>query len=184
MARTKNTPADPEAEKAELRQLTRELHEAAQDARGAARELRDALKLVEDTAEDTVTAVITPLCNEVTDGMNQLFKVGEARIDFQVNHLEEIGTIVIDKVGELMKDTEARMLGFGGIEDVEKHVLESIHQSMHELSHDEGFIGDVAEMMSTRVKFILPPSNHMAAAARVAARDQAEKMLSKANDVG
>jgi hypothetical protein len=48
--RPKNAPKDPAEEREQLRQLTRELHEAAQHARDAARELRDARQQVAASA--------------------------------------------------------------------------------------------------------------------------------------
>lgn len=58
--RVKGAPADPAAEREQLRQLTRELHEAAKDARAAAKELRAARQDIDEAAGAAVDQSVIP----------------------------------------------------------------------------------------------------------------------------
>jgi uncharacterized coiled-coil DUF342 family protein len=65
------TPADPEAERRELRQLTRELHEAAQGARDAAKELRAARNEVREDFEKILKPYIDEHLDYLADKFNE-----------------------------------------------------------------------------------------------------------------
>jgi hypothetical protein len=86
----KGAPTDPEAERELLRQLTRELHEAAQDARDAARVLRaeraEAAALIGDQA--------VGLVNPIIEEMNRHIKDAEGNL---VSQMIEIEKLVTDK---------------------------------------------------------------------------------------
>jgi len=69
--RTKRGPASPEEEREQLRQLTRELHEAAQDARAAARELRDRRREIAEDLTTRFQPVITKYQKELQDFVNR-----------------------------------------------------------------------------------------------------------------
>lgn len=59
--RDKRAPASPEEEREQLRALTRELHEAVQDARAAARELRGARQETEAACSAMVETALERL---------------------------------------------------------------------------------------------------------------------------
>lgn len=158
----RSVPADPEAEKAQLRQLTRELHEAAQDARDAARELIAARKTVESTAEDTIDVIVTKLFKEMENHLDEIVKAGEYRTDFQVDHITEITNLCMEKVGVLVQNVEARLAGYESREDLGRVFTEVVQDTVNELAKDKEFIGDVAEAVSDHMKFVLPgrPAQH------------------------
>lgn len=156
MSRTypKGGDVDPAvAERERLRQQTRELHEAAQGARDAARELRAALAEVDKTAEATILRVIKPLCNEVAESVGKMLPAIEARVDVTIGHLQEITEICIDKVQELEATTVARMAGFEDLEATQQHINKEINEAIAGLARDQEFVADVASHLNPRVRF-------------------------------
>lgn len=149
-------PADPEAEKAELRQLTRELNEATKDARTAARELREARQTIQKTVDKTLEEMFLKLSQDIENAVKSFIEAGDARVDFQVNHVEECAKICIDKVGELIKDTEARLIGYKNADEIGEKVTNGIHGAIHELAADRQFIDEVAAAVSECMKFVAP----------------------------
>lgn len=135
-----------------LRLQARELHEAAQRAEAAARELRGARALVEKIAEDKIVAIITPVCAEVVDGINELAKAGNDRIDFQVEHITNIVNIAQDQVAQMSKDVEARLMGYRDSVQVKERLVAEINRSMGVLVKDEAFMGTLAEMVAENLR--------------------------------
>lgn len=136
------------AERARLKEQTRELHEAASAAREAARELRAAVKLTDQTAEATIVKIITPLCDDVTEAMKKLLAAGAAHVDFRVNHLEEVTDICIEAVQELIRNAEARMTGYESYGDIATRITGAIRDSMGDLVRDEKYMSELAELVS------------------------------------
>ena len=95
--RDKRGPASPEEEREQLRQLTRELHEAAKDARAAARELRDARGSVTDTAERYIIGIVETRVQEIN-----------RQIDRQAEQLFDS----IADIGDKIEEKHAQLLGF------------------------------------------------------------------------
>lgn len=165
-------PADPEAERAELRQLTRELNEATRDARTAARELREARQTIQKTVDKTVEEMMLKLSQDIAGAIKSFTEAGDARVDFQVNHVEECAKICIDKVDELVKDTEARLIGYKNADEIGEKVANGIHGAIHELAADRQFIDEVAAALSEHVTVFVPNPggvNHVAMRSRLLA---------------
>lgn len=149
-------PADPEAEKAELRQLTRELHEAAQDARAAARELREARQTVEKTVNDTLGKMLEQVGKGIEEGMKKMDETFKNRADFEVNNLVGMTTICIDKVKTTIAEAECRLGGYANQQDLADQITSEIRESIPELAKNRDFLDDVAAAISSHMKFVLP----------------------------
>jgi hypothetical protein len=93
--RPKRAPATPEEEREQLRQLTRELHEAAQAARDAARELRGQRHQI---AEDLATQ-FRPV---IAQFQEQLQKFTNHQIDLLSKDIRDIERHIQQAFAELM----------------------------------------------------------------------------------
>lgn len=92
----KKRTAGPEDEREELRQLTRELHEAAQNARDVARDLRAARKEIGESAEDQAVNVIGPLIEKLNETVREaeqamIVSINEANLLIEDKHRELLG---------------------------------------------------------------------------------------------
>lgn len=102
--REKNAPRTPEEERALLRQLTRELHEAAQDARDAVRELNAAVA----AAGPSMEARAEGACQNV---LAQIQDIGQGCVE-SLAHFEQV---VEDNTASAVRAIElnhARLTGF------------------------------------------------------------------------
>lgn len=97
MTRRKDAPLSAEEEREQLRQLTRELHEAAQEARDAARELHAQRAMTARSAADQATAVINPLI---------------AALNKQVKETEDVIVANLEAGREKIEDHHRELLGF------------------------------------------------------------------------
>lgn len=151
--RVKGAPASDQELLEQKRQVTRELHEAAQNARDAARELRAALALVGETAEAAVARVIAPLVDSLTEQMERIRPAVDGRIDFHVDHLEQVTRLCIDKVKELESTTVSRLMGFTDLEAARRFISAGINEAIADLASNQEFVEDVAEHLNPRVRF-------------------------------
>lgn len=107
------TPPPTQAE--EMRQLTRELHEAAKDARAAARELREA----QGAALATADQIYEAKANEAVAGIVKEFNTG---LDAVQNQLNEAAASI--------RDTIARYLGCGDSTEMLKLVISQMQEML------------------------------------------------------
>lgn len=156
--RIKGAPKSPEEERAELRQLTRELHEAAQDARGAARELRAEREKAAGIIEDMITELVVPLVNEAVTEINGHFNAGVLAAQGKFAEVDETLLKMVRDARECAgliekkaMDVEARLAGFSSREDALAVLQGSIAGTIATLAREEVFISDVAAKIAESV---------------------------------
>lgn len=178
-------PRTPEQEREELRQLTRELHEAAQDARDAARELRAERKIIYDTAATLIREQVTVLVEDAVAQLNQGFtemkEATDKRVDFYMDHVEKTAVMCIERLKETAMGTEARLTGYDNPDQVADKMMEDINQILHQLSRNPEFIADVAARISGSVGRYL--GDH-GGSIMVGTREQVDRYVAAGGDPG
>lgn len=120
--------AGPQDEREQFRQLTRELHEAAQAARDAARELRAEQASAAALAADQALTMINPLIAE----LNTTLKQAENNL---IKKIEE--------ANDLISERHAELLGFADHNELVTWLADSIMKFMK----TPEFTGAVAEKL-------------------------------------
>lgn len=134
--REKNAPASPQEERALLRQLTRELHEAAQGARDAARDLRAARAETVDGATAAVAVVIDAGLGILSDEFRRSRET-----------LESFKAIVAQKTTEAVEaieDNHARLMKFEDSTALARYIVTEV---FHGLAANPDFVRDVGHAM-------------------------------------
>lgn len=106
--RAKGAAATPEEEREQLRQLTRELHEAAQDARDAERRLRAARKEIADGAEAVIEETVNRHQIEIDAVIKQNYATVQRTLEVQERETREHYTELLGQDGA---DLIARVCG-------------------------------------------------------------------------
>lgn len=146
MSRTypKGGDVDPAvAERERMRQQTRELHEAAKDARDAARDLR----AVRDQIARNAEAIIDSKLEE----LRQWIVAQSEQVCNQVNGVSASATEALDHIADVALRTEARIAGYKDQHEVGETVNRGIRQTIAELSTSQQFIDDVAAVVAEAV---------------------------------
>lgn len=129
----RDIPADPAAEREQLRQLTRELHEAAQDARDAARQLRaeraEAAQLIGDQA--------VSLVNPIIEEMNRQIRQGEEELVAQMQQIED-----------LITEKFAAILGLANFAEAKQFVADTITGQMNRPEYTDAIARGVLARMT------------------------------------
>ena len=156
--KAKGAPKSPEEERAELRQLTRELHEAAQVAKDAARELRDARQEVRDTAHAMIVELVVTLVNEAVTDINAHFDDGLraaegkfAEADAACAKMIQDARACAELIETTAMNTEARLAGFADRGDALAVLTSSIQGTVATLAREPAFISDVAAKIAESV---------------------------------
>ena len=162
--RPKGAPASPEEERAQLRQLTRELHEAAQDARDAARELRTA-------RAETVAGVDATLVSHTRATLDELS--GTFRESREIlQQFQETVAVKTEEAVTAIEDNHARLAGFEDRMEFARFLVMEVFES---LVHDPHFIRDVGAAMR---QVSAPPQ------IQVGTRDQLAAFIAAGGDPG
>lgn len=161
-ARPKRAPASPEEEREQLRQLTRQLHEAAQDARAAARELLAARGQVSDDAEIRISGIAAPLVNQAVTEINEHMQTGHAEFQKMVDAAEAAANRAIKAAEEAFRlidgkvmAAEARLLGFEDTRQVADMLTATVRETVRDLAGEQKFIDDVTIALHRKIKFAL-----------------------------
>jgi hypothetical protein len=165
--KSKGAPASPEEERAQLRQLTRELHEAAQDARDAARELRTARDGVREAAK-------TAVAEYANGGIEILAKTFRESRE-TLKHFEKTVAEKTDKAIKDIEDNHARLAGFKNSEEFARFLVKEIFES---LVHEPYFIRDVAAATQQISQISQPPQ------IQVGTREQLAAFIAAGGDPG
>lgn len=151
MSRTypKSGDSDPAAaERAQLRQFTRELHEAAQNAREAARELAAARGDTEKTAAAVIDQVIETHVNKNLADLHVHLLEQTAILNQRIDTVANEAQAAIDKIEDVAKRTEARLAGYSDADEVTAMLMKGINGAVRDLSTEVLFIDDVARCLA------------------------------------
>lgn len=127
--RVKHAPATPEQEREQIRQLTRELHEAAQAAREAIREYRAAREEIERGVEKRIQA---------------LLDVHAGHINGQVKKETDGVLASIRKVGRAVEDKYSELLGFQSSDELQEYIAGQFIAQIHSTE----FVEKIAERIT------------------------------------
>jgi hypothetical protein len=135
--REKGAPATPAEERAQLRQLTRELHEAAQDARAVLRELQAARAETTEGIKRTINAIVNATADDLNDGFR--------RASDSLEHFEKVVDEKTAAAVQAIENNHAKLAGFKDSTELARYLVREIY---HALAEDPTFARDVGRGMA------------------------------------